>query len=68
MEEHAGEYHDEAKADTERGIAKIKADALREAAGDLIREAGLIPMPTSDHPAVRALRERADRVEEEARG
>lgn len=31
MEEHAGEDYATAKADAERGIAKIKADALREA-------------------------------------
>lgn len=32
MEEHAGEDYATAKADAERGIAKIKADALRVAA------------------------------------
>lgn len=47
-------------------IAKVKADALREAAGDLIREAGLIPMPNLEHPAVRALWARADRIEGKA--
>ena len=29
MEEHAGEDYDQAKADAERGIAKIRADELR---------------------------------------
>ena len=32
LHEHAGEDYDQAKADAELGIAKIKADALREAA------------------------------------
>lgn len=53
-------------AEARRGIAKVKADALREAAGDLIREAGLIPMPNLEHPAVRALWARADRIEGKA--
>lgn len=32
MDEYVGQDYDQAKADAERGIAKIKADALREAA------------------------------------
>lgn len=35
MEEQAGENYATAKADAERGIAKLKADALREAADHL---------------------------------
>lgn len=38
MEEQAGENYDQAKADAERGIAKIKADALREAARKLFAD------------------------------
>ena len=35
MEEQAGENYGRAKTDARRGIAKIKADALREAAGEV---------------------------------
>lgn len=35
MEEQAGENYATAKADAERGIANVKADALREAAAEL---------------------------------
>ena len=58
MEEQAGESYDKAKADAERGIAKIKADALREFAkewGD--GREGFPYFP---------LMERADRIEAEA--
>ncbi|WP_432789262.1 hypothetical protein QYM46_13060 [Brevibacterium sp. K11IcPPYGO002] len=80
MEEQAGENYDEAKADAERGIAKIKADALREAADDLnARANGPSLIESADkwagwYGGVRAamqseesaLRLRADRIEEEA--
>lgn len=55
-----------AKADAERGIAKIKADALREAAESLPAPVGL-KCNAECHDADRLhLRIRADRIEEEA--
>jgi len=65
MEEQAGENYDQAKADAVRGIAKIKADSLRDAANELSRmntRAGVVD-PTRDSRKVRAM---ADRIEEEA--
>lgn len=38
MEEQAGENYDQAKADAERGIAKIKADAWAEGQEALTRD------------------------------
>ncbi|WP_172170993.1 hypothetical protein [Brevibacterium sp. CT2-23B] len=66
MEEQAGENYDEAKADAERGIAKIKADALREAAKQFGpgQITGLFRSPY-DYASI-WLKERADRIEEEA--
>ena len=66
MEELAGENYDQAKADAERGIAKIKADALREAAESLPAPVGL-KCNAECHDADRLhLRIRADGIEEEA--
>ena len=63
MEEQAGENYDQAKAEAERGIAKIKADALREAADMFAIGFGA----TYPGAAVRdKLTDRADRIEEEA--
>ncbi|MCD1287317.1 MULTISPECIES: hypothetical protein [unclassified Brevibacterium] len=69
MDERAGEDYDEAKADAERGIAKIKADALREAAEAI----SLVVIPGSDEndnlataAAQGWLTGRANRIEEEA--
>lgn len=69
MEEQAGENYDQAKADAERGIAKIKADALREAADAI----SLVVIPGSDEndnlataAAQGWLTGRANRIEEEA--
>ena len=62
MEEHAGEDYATAKADAERGIARIKADALREAADGIQAmdsRATLRGIATS-------IRVEADRIEEEA--
>ena len=62
---HTGATVDEARRDAERGIAKIKADALREAANELSQmntRAGVAD-PTRDSRRVRAM---ADRIEEEA--
>lgn len=72
LHEHAGEDYATAKADAERGIVKIKADALREAAE-------LIEVAPDVHPydvcsteraceqrAEAWLRDRANRIEEEA--
>lgn len=86
MEEQAGENYDQAKADAERGIAKIKADALREAAAELedrehcyndAMSAAFVPGETGRGNVIQSyeaileepygwLRERADRIEEEA--
>lgn len=58
LHEHAGEDYTTAKADAERGIAKIKADTLREfAAKD-------IPAAVE---ARRTLLAEADEIEREAR-
>ena len=63
MEEQAGEDYDQAKADAERGIAKIRADALREAALMFSSRLG----NSYSGVAVRGmLDDRADRIEEEA--
>lgn len=63
MEEQAGENYDKAKADAERGIAKIKADAVREA----MRMFALGFGSTYPGQTVRdLLNKRADRIEEEA--
>lgn len=40
MNEYAGQSYDQAEADAERGIAKIKADALREFGKSLIKDSG----------------------------
>ena len=66
LHEHAGEDYTTAKADAERGIAKIKADALREAAESLPAPVGL-KCNAACHDADRIhLRIRANRIEEEA--
>lgn len=69
LHEHAGEDYTTAKADAERGIAKIKADALREAADAI----SLVVIPGSDEndnlataAAQGWLTGRANRIEEEA--
>lgn len=63
MEEQAGENYDQAKADAERGIAKIKADALREAALNF----EMSPHVSYRGTQVRAkLKDLAARIEEEA--
>lgn len=65
-EEYAGEDYATAKADAERGIAKLKADALREAAESLPAPVGL-KCNAVCHDADRIhLRIRANRIEEEA--
>lgn len=75
MHEHAGEDYTTAKADAERGIAKIKADALREAARDMRAqvERATEHQRFTEHELVESgvehvLNEYADRIEEEARG
>ena len=66
MEEQAGENYATAKADAERGIAKIKADALREAAESLPAPVGL-KCNAECHDVDRIhLRIRANGIEEEA--
>ena len=66
LHEHAGEDYTTAKADAERGIAKIKADALREAAESLPAPVEL-KCNAACHDADRIhLRIRANRIEEEA--
>lgn len=52
----------------DRMIAKVKADALREAAYALVARAGLLKPMHGEHPAVKELLERADRSEEKANG
>lgn len=64
LHEHAGEDYTTAKADAERGIAKIKADALRDALEDL-DGAGLDTYAANEFGTW--LGHRADRIEEEAR-
>lgn len=82
MEEQAGENYDQAKADAERGIAKIKADALREAAIGVttqVNNAEAAEAETARDPGpyyhgarfgmrktAQWLHRRADRIEEEA--
>lgn len=67
LHEHAGENYDQAKADAERGIAKLKAEALRGAAEATRNEA-----PGEPHAGAlftshaNWLEARADRIEEEA--
>lgn len=63
MEEQAGENYATAKADAERGIANVKADALREAALMFSSRLG----NSYSGVAVRGMLDaRADRIEEEA--
>lgn len=64
LREHAGEDYTTAKADAERGIAKIKADALRAFADELESQERVSP---DDAMTILAMRERADEIEEEAR-
>lgn len=67
MEEQAGEDYATAKADAERGIAKIRADVLREAAESARNEAPGEPYAGALFTSHAAwLDERADRIEEEA--
>ncbi len=63
MEEQSGENYDAAKADAERGIAKIKADALRGAVRDA-KECW--HDPERDGIPMWWIETRADEVEEEA--
>lgn len=63
MEEQAGENYATAKADAERGIAKIKADALRVAANALPKPVGLRCNPECHTVDWASLRARADRIE-----
>lgn len=74
LHEHAGEDYTTAKADAERGIAKIKADALREAARDMRAqvERATEHQRFTEHELVESgvehvLNEYADRIEQEAR-
>ena len=64
LHEHAGEDYTTAKADAERGIAKIKADALREAAEAWRKH--LLATDASYVCAESWLTVRAYRIEEEA--
>ena len=82
MEEHAGKDYATAKADAERGIAKLKADALREAAIGVTTQVNNAEAAEADkardpgpyyHGARYGMRktaqwlhDRADRIEEEA--
>lgn len=82
MEEQAGENYATAKADAERGIAKIKADALRVAAIGVTTQVNNAEAAEADkardpgpyyHGARYGMRKtaqwlhrRADRIEEEA--
>lgn len=64
MEEQAGENYATAKSDAERGIAKIKAAALREAASDWRKH--LLTTDASYVCAESWLTVRAYEIEEEA--
>ncbi|VEW13538.1 Uncharacterised protein [Brevibacterium casei] len=65
LREHAGEDYTTAKADAERGIAKIKADALREIADMAITIPDVLGYKVNA-VAVEDLLDRADMIEGEA--
>lgn len=61
--EESGENFETAQADAERGIAKLKAEALREAANALPKPVGLRCNPECHTADWASLRVRADRIE-----
>lgn len=65
MDEYIGQDYDQAKADAQRGIAKIKADALREVARGYWGVDGDPDYPCTSGNTRRTLNARADRIEEE---
>ena len=72
LEDRAGEDYDQAKADAERGIAKIKADALREFADQqakaLAAHGHLLDVGAIEDSGawIDSIRIRAKRIEQEA--
>lgn len=69
MEEQAGENYATAKADAERGIAKLKADALREAAEAFdarLSDGTGNGRAYNSYRVAELLKARAERIKEEA--
>lgn len=69
LHEHAGEDYTTAKADAERGIAKLKADALREAAEAFdarLSDGTGNGRAYNSYRVAELLKARAERIKEEA--